>query len=113
MASTKWLEEREPSPSLSRFRAVVASSLSGDVVPCHHRPVLVLCHSDDNEQPIGRCSSFVCHVVMGDMAPGLSMWLEEWEGGDSLAHCIVDDADGSSSPFVVVAASRIPDLPHV
>ena len=54
-----------------RFRVVVASSLSVDVVPSHRRPVLVLYHSEDDKQPIGRCSLFGCHVAMGDMAPGL------------------------------------------
>ena len=60
--------------SLSCFRVVTASSLSGDVVPCRCRPVLVLCRSDDNdnnEQPIGPCSSFGCHVANSDVAPGV------------------------------------------
>ena len=64
-------KEHEPSSSSSRFRVVVASSLSGDVVPCHCRPGLALCLSNDDEEPIGRCSSFGCHVAMGDVAPGL------------------------------------------
>ena len=92
MVSTKQLEECEPSPSLSRFRAVVASSSSGDVVLCHGRPVLVLCHSDDDEQQISRCSSFGCHVVMGDVAPGLCVSIWETEGGDKLSS--PDAADG-------------------
>ena len=92
MASTKRLEEREPSPSLSCFHVVVASSSSGDVVLCHGRPVLVLCHSDDDKQQISRCSSFGCHVVMGDVAPGLCVSIWETEGGDKLSS--PDAADG-------------------
>ena len=48
--------ESDPASMNRRCRCPVsfASSLSGDVVPRHRRPVLVLCHSDDDEQPIGR-----------------------------------------------------------
>ena len=71
MASTKRLEEHEPSPSFSCFRVVVTSLSSGDVILCHRRPILVLCRSDDDEQQSSRCSLFGCHIVMGDVAPGL------------------------------------------
>ena len=33
----------------------------------------MLCHSDDDEQPIGRCLSFGCHVAMGGVEPGLCL----------------------------------------
>ena len=33
--------------------------------------VVVLCHSDDDKQRIGRCLSFGCHVALSDMAPGV------------------------------------------
>ena len=109
--------ESDPA-SVNRHRRCPVSVLLSHhrcLIPRHHRPVLMLCHSDDDEKPIGHCLLFGCHVVMGDVAPGLCVSTGMRGRGELSSSAFFRLVMGAPGPlwwyrYLALLSSRVPDV---